>query len=447
LQPDRSVKKTLSRLQRRTFVAALTIFGCGFFILSVGLTFAQEHRRMRSIVTSNLSYIKYLITIGSQIDLERHLALLGQTEGMLSLYIEDASGTYVAGSRPQEDLFTVATIADSLMFFTDGQLGRTPAIRWVYRVSLDGMLLFALTGLLLAVLLSRILAWNAKSVSEEFIQPFYEIENAFEEIKNKTQIEHRFTSSWIESQALLKQFSELLAALKGHEELKVKYAMEQERIFIAKKVSHDIRSPLSALRIGISKLKNSESADLLLAAANRIDKIALDLLNDSIGTVIKGHHSGQEILCEIENVVDEKIAFCESENRNIEIEFEAGGLPPKGFFPTAASDFGRLASNLISNSIEAFQSDLRARILVELKFEADCLKLSVSDNGPGIPTEIREKIFENGFSTKDKKSGSGFGLGLSGAREYLEQYQGSIQVESFVGVGSKFRVSVPTVKA
>ncbi|HEX2622145.1 MAG TPA: HAMP domain-containing sensor histidine kinase, partial [Phototrophicaceae bacterium] len=66
------------------------------------------------------------------------------------------------------------------------------------------------------------------------------------------------------------------------------------------------------------------------------------------------------------------------------------------------------------------------------------------DNGPGIPDELKERIFKPFFTTK--RPGEGTGLGLHVCRQAVERAGGNITVESAVGKGTRFTIELPTVK-
>ena len=83
-------------------------------------------------------------------------------------------------------------------------------------------------------------------------------------------------------------------------------------------------------------------------------------------------------------------------------------------------------------------ADLPSEITVSIREGAHALLLSVDDTGPGMPEEVREKIFQRGFSTK----GEGRGTGLSLVQDIIKTYNGSIRVESDVGVGTSFIITL-----
>ena len=103
--------------------------------------------------------------------------------------------------------------------------------------------------------------------------------------------------------------------------------------------------------------------------------------------------------------------------------------------------------NLITNSRQAMMSAGTKAMKIEIKTYFSEDKKSVvaqfKDNGPGIPMEIREKIFESFFTTKE--AGEGTGLGLSTARKIVEEHGGKIEVDSALGEWTRFRVILPAM--
>ncbi|MDQ7782755.1 MAG: ATP-binding protein [Desulfomonilaceae bacterium] len=104
-------------------------------------------------------------------------------------------------------------------------------------------------------------------------------------------------------------------------------------------------------------------------------------------------------------------------------------------------------SNLVSNALEACRKgdDGRAcRIIVGGCIESGRLFLQVSDNGSGMPQEVKEKLFNRFYSTK---GGKGTGLGLVITRKVVEEHGGEIHVESTTGHGTTFTIEIPLKSA
>lgn len=104
--------------------------------------------------------------------------------------------------------------------------------------------------------------------------------------------------------------------------------------------------------------------------------------------------------------------------------------------------------NLTKNAIEAVVADRagagkgRVRGNVEVRVEPDGqrgVRVVVTDNGPGMSTETKQKLFTPYYTTK----ASGTGLGLAIVHRIVEEHEGSIQVDSELGVGTRFVVRVP----
>ena len=103
----------------------------------------------------------------------------------------------------------------------------------------------------------------------------------------------------------------------------------------------------------------------------------------------------------------------------------------------------RILNNLLNNAIEAVPENKKPLITVNMKEINDCAKLSINDNGEGIPTALHKKIFNPSFTTKN----SGMGLGLAIVKRIINDLNGSISFESSEGgLGTTFYVSIPHLK-
>ena len=114
--------------------------------------------------------------------------------------------------------------------------------------------------------------------------------------------------------------------------------------------------------------------------------------------------------------------------------------------PKAYADknqIGRVLINLIKNAWEALGKGKQAKIHVSARpaDEQNYLRIEVSDNGPGIPSEILEKIWVSFFTTKGDHGGTG--LGLSACMEIITQSKGKIWAESKAGEGATFVILLP----
>lgn len=99
-----------------------------------------------------------------------------------------------------------------------------------------------------------------------------------------------------------------------------------------------------------------------------------------------------------------------------------------------------IVGNLLENAMEALnhRNEESKKISIGLYGKEDNILITVFDNGPGIPVDIREHIFEEGFSTK----GSGRGVGLSAVKKTVESYGGEITVDSEENIGTYFYVNI-----
>lgn len=259
----------------------------------------------------------------------------------------------------------------------------------------------------------------------------------------------------------------------------------QEQLILAEKmaslgeltagIAHEIQNPLNFVN-NFSEL-NHELLDELENAAEKgdtaeIKEIIQDLKNNEEKIVSHGKraegivksmllHSrketGKKEPTDINKLADEYLRLSyhglrakeKSFNATYKTEFD----PDVPQLEVVSQDIGRVFLNLINNafyavgSMEAKKSTHLQRVeyvptvTVTTKKLAKKVEIRVTDNGPGIPNEIKEKIFQPFFTTKP--TGQGTGLGLSLSYDIVKGHGGEISVESQVGKGTTFIIILP----
>ncbi len=271
-------------------------------------------------------------------------------------------------------------------------------------------------------------------------------------------------------------FVQRLRNVQSNQLAKLRLEAAQTLTSLVAQVSHDIRSPLSALNLAVSTLQGwpdllEEQRHLIRKATQRINDIANDLLNKSkvpdfgipsggvpegLGTNIVGKRvevigpsePAEPILIAdiLDSVIREKrLQFCENPNLEIHLDLREGF----GFFAViSAVELSRVISNLINNSVEASVKGGRITIAVRRYGDQGLGAIVVSDQGRGISPEDLERIGKWGPSMSDQvlRIGgpqNGTGLGLHHARQTLARVGGEFSIHSREWVGTIVTLLLP----
>jgi PAS domain S-box-containing protein len=214
-------------------------------------------------------------------------------------------------------------------------------------------------------------------------------------------------------------------------------------------VSHELRTPLTSILGSLDLLfddkslgkKQREILEIGIKEATRLDKLIGDIL-DLTGIEDKlARLSHEDII--VEKLVDEAIEEIRPQalGKNISLEKDIQkGLPS---IRGDREQLKRALTNLLSNAVKFNKRE--GRVKIEVFGGDNSIKISVSDTGIGIPEEHLERIFEKFYrvETGTARKYGGTGLGLAIVKRIVEAHGGEVEVESEVGKGSTFTVTLP----
>lgn len=248
---------------------------------------------------------------------------------------------------------------------------------------------------------------------------------------------------------LVNEYNNMLAKLEASKKVLASNEKESAWREMAKQVAHEIKNPLTPMKLTLQhllRLQSSGGLDDPKMLKKPIETLIhqVDTLSDiatSFSTFAKMPLPQNE---EINfRVVLAEVLELYSNRQDVIFTFkDEASESPEIFIMGDPKLFGRVISNLIINGIQAVDSSKLAEITVTLSTTADSLILEIRDNGKGIRDDLKEKIFIPNFSTKSE----GSGLGLAIAKRGVETAGGDIWFETQEGVGTSFFLSFPLLK-
>lgn len=129
-------------------------------------------------------------------------------------------------------------------------------------------------------------------------------------------------------------------------------------------------------------------------------------------------------------------------NATFQASYHTSLDPQAGKLQLVSQDISRVLLNIFNNAFYAVkEKGTEGRVDVSTSKTDNQILITVSDNGPGIPTSIQQKIFQPFFSTKP--TGEGTGLGLSLSYDIIKAHGGEIEIQSKEGEGATFTISLP----
>lgn len=222
-------------------------------------------------------------------------------------------------------------------------------------------------------------------------------------------------------------------------------AQKQEAIgAMAAGFAHDFKNILNNIKIYLRLIKQSTSFEQISNYVDIIDNMVKDSNNfiKHVLNVTRDNSSNFEDVIIADLIKDDLDIIERVLPKNITIDFV--DMAKNAVVRVIKSRFTHAIFNLVLNSMEAIGSN-PGNILISVERtminNQPFIKISVTDNGPGIPANIIDRIFENFFTTKSY----GSGLGLSMVRLAVNDFGGYINVESQEGSFTTFKIFLPEV--
>ena len=230
--------------------------------------------------------------------------------------------------------------------------------------------------------------------------------------------------------------------------------LERVRTDFVANASHELKTPISALRGFIDTLADDESmpSEIRTSFLNRSQQQVLRL-----GAIVQDLmqlsrlEAGQVLPYTAERLVKPLIEAVyetqrlDAELQEIHLDLEISPSASTARIHTNQGDFSQMIANLVENAVQ--YSDAGQKVLIKAFDQQNSIVVQVIDQGSGIPKKEHDKIFERFYRVDQARSrdAGGTGLGLSIVKHIAERHRGRVVVTSSLGTGSTFSVTIPLV--
>ncbi|HVB03710.1 MAG TPA: HAMP domain-containing sensor histidine kinase [Chitinophagaceae bacterium] len=242
---------------------------------------------------------------------------------------------------------------------------------------------------------------------------------------------------------LVREYNNMVQKLEASAASMAKTEREGAWREMAKQVAHEIKNPLTSMKLSLQYLQRAylDDSPRLQSLSENVAKTLIEqiehlshIAEDFAAFANISPSSNEKIL--LNDVLGSVITLYQGDQRHI-ILYDP---PDQQYYVVAdKTEMNRLFTNLLQNAVQSIPEDRRGFIEIETIRDGSQVIVMVSDNGCGIPDEICSRIFMPNFTTKN----SGTGLGLAMCKNIIEHAKGEIRFETKVGKGTVFYVKLP----
>lgn len=212
-------------------------------------------------------------------------------------------------------------------------------------------------------------------------------------------------------------------------------------------IAHEINNPLAVIGGYLSMLRKNLGQKGMgqdVEINRRIDSV--ESMVGRIAKIVRGlrsyaHESVVDDMEEVEiaMIIDDTLAFCHEKFKLNDIQLSAS-IEPGLTVKCRPYQISQVLLNLLNNAYDAVGSAPVKKVRIEASYQAGGIEISVTDSGPGVPLELREKIMQPFFTTKEV--GKGVGLGLSISMGIIQAHNGKFFLDN-ESLQTKFTVWLP----
>ncbi|MGL1890395.1 MAG: HAMP domain-containing histidine kinase [Spirochaetaceae bacterium] len=304
----------------------------------------------------------------------------------------------------------------------------------LYQIRLEILKIF-LVSFFLAILISLIL-------SKTIAGPIKNLRNQAKEIVDKR---GRLITHFKKSRRL-DEIGDLNISL---QELTYKLQNYTEKTeSFASDLSHEFKNPLSSIKTATEIIKNNSGSsenskflDIIESEISRLNRLITDVREISI--IDSQIDPSDGVIIHPITVIKSIVANFELKTKNRGLIFDIINNTDKAILVSPIR-FSRVIENIVSNAI-SFSPD-NSTITVEITANKKYINIVIKDQGPGIPTENINKIFNRFFTYRESNKNRNSGLGLSISLAIIKVYGGNIKAFNNIDIGANFQIELPQFK-
>lgn len=217
---------------------------------------------------------------------------------------------------------------------------------------------------------------------------------------------------------------------------------------VARRIAHEIKNPLTPIKLSAERLEKKFGGQIKDEAFHECVRRIVDQV-ESLKNLVNEFNQfarlpkSNPVPANLNKVVHEGLVLFQGSANSARLEFQPDETLP--IFTFDPDQMGRIINNLVDNALSAVTDRVDGRVFIRTGYDSvlKIARIEIEDNGPGIPTHLRERIFEPYVTTKEH----GTGLGLAIVKRMVEDHHGFIRAFSDGESQTKIVIELPVVEA